>query len=89
MAPDEKRKGTTKRLGGAMMLGVATIFVPKTKPEDHWSKSPVPTLEVQTPARNPLDGYPEVDDLLATLPPVRTHRAASRWRFFRRTRRRR
>jgi hypothetical protein len=25
---------------GAVMLGIGTLFQPKTRPEDHWSKSP-------------------------------------------------
>ena len=28
-------------LCGAVVLGVATILVPKAKPDDHWSASPV------------------------------------------------
>lgn len=27
-------------LAGAVVLGVATIFVPKARPDDHWSTSP-------------------------------------------------
>jgi hypothetical protein len=25
---------------GAVMLGIGTLFQPKTRPDDHWSKSP-------------------------------------------------
>jgi len=73
------RRVTTKRMAGAVLLGAATVLVPKTDPEEHWSKSPVPTLEVQAPARDGLDGLPDPDELLATLPPVSPLRHRRRW----------
>jgi ferric-dicitrate binding protein FerR (iron transport regulator) len=84
--PVTTRRVTTKRMAGAVLLGAATVLVPKTDPEAHWSKSPVPTLEVQTPARAGLDDLPDPDDLLAALPPVLPVHARRRWRL-RRSRR--
>jgi hypothetical protein len=30
-----------RKLSGAVVLGVAAIFVPKARADDHWSTSPV------------------------------------------------
>jgi hypothetical protein len=43
-------------LFGAVMMGVGTLFQPKTRPDDHWSKSPkveVVSESEQTPSGPP------------------------------------
>ncbi|HEX7134409.1 MAG TPA: hypothetical protein VF228_17680 [Iamia sp.] len=43
-------------LAGAIMLGVATIFVPKARPDDHWSTSP--RAEVHEESASEASGPP-------------------------------
>ena len=57
-------RSTTKRLAGAMMLGVATVLVPKADPEAHWSTPPVAAVDVVVRADD-WSGLPDVDALLA------------------------
>ncbi|MCI0689694.1 MAG: hypothetical protein L0Y54_21030, partial [Sporichthyaceae bacterium] len=35
------RAGLVRRLLGAVMLGVATLLIPKVEPDQHWSDPPV------------------------------------------------
>ena len=41
---------------GSVMLGVGTIFQPKARPDDHWSKSP--KVEIQSEAGGEESGDP-------------------------------
>jgi hypothetical protein len=81
-------RGTTKRLAGAVMLGVATVLVPKADPEAHWSTPPVAAADSVVHA-DKWSGLPDVDALLASLPPVRRPPSARRWWRWPRRRRRR
>jgi hypothetical protein len=40
------RRSRLAQLLGAVLLGVATIFLPKTQPDQHWSEPPVIELVV-------------------------------------------
>ena len=39
---------------GALMVGVATLFKPKVKPDDHWSTTP--KVQVETDAESEAAG---------------------------------
>ena len=45
-----------RRLVGAVMLGVATLFQPKARPDAHWSESP--SLVVHAEAGSDASGGP-------------------------------
>jgi hypothetical protein len=48
-----------RRLSGAVLLGFATVLLPKTRPDDHWSTTPKVQMCEETDAEstgNPNDG---------------------------------
>ncbi len=58
--PRGRRGATGRRLLGAVMLGVATIFQPKHDPEAHWSDPPIVRITPERDQATP-DGEPGPD----------------------------
>jgi hypothetical protein len=57
MAKEGRRPGRwLVRLAGAVVIGVAAILVPKTRPKDHWSTTP--TVDTRTERGGEAAGDP-------------------------------